>query len=1324
MIETSICCLDKLELYRREKPYEIRFAVPDDFPRTNLQISVYDHIRVEDVRGHENELSIKENGFAVMELDVPMSPEDFSEPQLIQSKYLPPLAEKLKNFLGASRVQVHDYVVRKSHESFPISTGEPYYEWEQPATLLHIDSTPEGTSNIVKAINKDPSDLLKKRYQYVTVWKALRGPVKRWPLMMVDKSTVDPKNDLQPRDMVYDGGVVDTCLVHKSDAHKFKYLSDQKPSEAWVILQSDSGGMTGVPHTAFANPLASEADPRRESIESSGLEALTEKPLLATYFHVSKDQNINANTLERWRADYLDKDDVFHVDFLQQIIIGGACSTDIRLSDDTRKVFQRWNTVNITYDPDLEIDSGPYYVANGVVHSVWKVYEDRQLAFVQATWPSPDSNGQVARPKINSPGNAYRGHGIAVPARSYSRKWLASAASVERNSDRPLRGIRVAVKDNYHIKGTPTTLGNRAYFETYPIQENTAEAVSRLLKAGVHVVGKVHLSSFAMMEHPTQSVDYQAPFNPRGDGYLITGGSSGGSAAAVAAYDWIDIAVCSDTTGSARIPALQTGIFGLRPSIDSMPGDGLVKAWPDMDTPAWFGRDLQAFPEVFRVLHGFDGAESNFSNEAPLEILYPSDFLPTDDPEQLKAMESFLEDITKGTGCSYRQISIGKEWQNTAPVEEKDLHQYLYNLTRHGWYYAAYHSFDDFRDEYEKKHGHGPFVTEVVRWTLGKEVDIEQHVEIMNRLSIFRSWFLEHFMPKRPHNTLVAMHIDAVKPRYRDEYPGNSNPVVPGLRATYLSAILRAPELAIPSSASMSKSICAWDVLTADTKHLANLLHEGSLTSVQLVEICLEQIAKHDGYLHAMLSIPPRESLLATAATLDDERRSGTVRSPLHGIPIILKDNIDTHPGLGMKTSAGSWALVDSRPRRNAPVVDKLIDAGLIILGKANLSVSFPLISFFISGSLMGKDLPSGWSAVGGQTQSPYVRGGVQKGDSKDGHSMPSGSSSGTAAAVAAGYAPLSIGTETNGSLVWPASRCALYSLKPTIGLVSQRGIVPVSHTCDTAGPMAKTPYDLAVVTDVITGRSPDNSFTSALTGSWSEIAVGVLDYKKWWHDTGFLKPVEEATVQMYAAFQTAYDTIKPSAKQFVEDLPLVSPGDFELNGRDSLLTVLLTDFRADFDNYLHDLEYTGLKDFNSLKDFKVDEDKHVEWPINHNQGRIEDAAALNISPEEYEAHLQNVRDTGRRRGIDHILNKYGVDVIIGPADSQLTKIAAAAGYPIASLPLGFLDYNGRAFGMLAIASANNESKLIEVMSAWDAMFDPVKPPPLLAEDSTTGSYI
>ncbi|KAL6714329.1 hypothetical protein ACLMJK_007752 [Lecanora helva] len=286
-----------------------------------------------------------------------------------------------------------------------------------------------------------------------------------------------------------------------------------------------------------------------------------------------------------------------------------------------------------------------------------------------------------------------------------------------------------------------TSLGNRAYFETYPVQSVTATVISRLIDAGAHIVGKAHLSSFAMMEHPTQSVDYQAPFNPRGDGYLITGGSSGGNAAAIAAYDWLDVGLCSDTE----------------------PGKPYSR---------------KPFPE----------------------ILYPKDFMPRDYPEQVDAMKSLIEDSSKSSGVAYREISIEEDWRESAPVAEKDLKEYLYNSTRFGWFYAAYHSFDEFRQQFYAVHGHLPFVTEVVRWywQLGSEVNSEQHTEMMTRFSIFRDWFVRQYQLDDSSGNVVAIHIDTIRPKYRDQYPGDMNPDVPGLRPTYLSAILEAPELAIP----------------------------------------------------------------------------------------------------------------------------------------------------------------------------------------------------------------------------------------------------------------------------------------------------------------------------------------------------------------------------------------------------------------------------------------------------------------------------------------------------------------------------------------------
>ncbi|KAK0511028.1 hypothetical protein JMJ35_006580 [Cladonia borealis] len=165
-------------------------------------------------------------------------------------------------------------------------------------------------------------------------------------------------------------------------------------------------------------------------------------------------------------------------------------------------------------------------------------------------------------------------------------------------------------------------------------------------------------------------------------------------------------------------------------------------------------------------------------------------------------MEDFIKDMSQSTNCTYRKISIRDDWQETAPVEEKDLRKYLYCTTRHSWFYAAYHAFDEFREKYIEAHGRAPFVTEVVRWywTIGSDVTLEQHMEMMHRFSVFKAWFVDRYMVSRTRKNVIALHIDTVKARYRDEYPGNNNPEVPGLRATYLSVILEAPELAIPIS--------------------------------------------------------------------------------------------------------------------------------------------------------------------------------------------------------------------------------------------------------------------------------------------------------------------------------------------------------------------------------------------------------------------------------------------------------------------------------------------------------------------------------------------
>lgn len=248
------------------------------------------------------------------------------------------------------------------------------------------------------------------------------------------------------------------------------------------------------------------------------------------------------------------------------------------------------------------------------------------------------------------------------------------------------------------------------------------------------------------------------------------------------------------------------------------------------------------------------------------------------------------------------------------------------------------------------------------------------------------------------------------------------------------------------------------DLLTTPAWKWQAALSANEITSVALIEACLSQIERlnHQSLgLNAMITVAPLASLITQAQTLDNERRSGLVRSPLHGIPIVIKDIFNTAPALAMPTTCGAAALAPAVGRDNCRLVDRLLGAGMIILGKTNLTEFCGLRA---SGMRMGL------SSLGGQTQSPYIRDGLDEQDTPLGHTHAGGSSSGSAVAVAAGFAPISIGSETCGSLVVPANRAGLYSLKITneraAGML-RAGMHRLSLSFDSVGAMARSARDL-----------------------------------------------------------------------------------------------------------------------------------------------------------------------------------------------------------------------------------------------------------------------
>ncbi|KAM6480980.1 amidase family protein [Trichoderma sp. SZMC 28011] len=495
------------------------------------------------------------------------------------------------------------------------------------------------------------------------------------------------------------------------------------------------------------------------------------------------------------------------------------------------------------------------------------------------------------------------------------------------------------------------------------------------------------------------------------------------------------------------------------------------------------------------------------------------------------------------------------------------------------------------------------------------------------------------------------------------------------------------------------------NVLTVTASELEAKLNDNSITSRQLVKLYLSQIAKYNGYLKAVIAVAPEELLDRTAAGLDAERAAGNVRGPLHGIPILLKDNIATVPELRLPTTGGSLALVGSKPRKNADIVDQLIGAGVIIIGKANLSEW----SWSNMASL-------GWSAVGGQTQSAYVRGGLREGDSIGGHSSPGGSSTGSAVSVAAGFSPIAVGADTMGSLIMPSDRSALYTIKPTVKIVSQTGIIPITLELDSAGPMAKSALDLANLLQILVDPSkttiPEGGYKSAATGSWGNIRIGILEPEKWLFDTKLVKYEKQATDQMLREWKQAYEKLKFVAK-VVKPVTLISLEESTDNGRIKIWNAFDTTLKDLIQKYLSGVDNSKIHSLEDLIEFnKTHADKELP-PGADNQAALLRAAEAKMTDDEYNDIMNSARELCGKNGIDKTLEENDVDIIIGPGDGPMFGIALTAGYPVATVPLGYLEFNGRPFGMQIAAKAHQEALLIQAQSAWEATFPKRQPPPL-----------
>jgi amidase len=462
-------------------------------------------------------------------------------------------------------------------------------------------------------------------------------------------------------------------------------------------------------------------------------------------------------------------------------------------------------------------------------------------------------------------------------------------------------------------------------------------------------------------------------------------------------------------------------------------------------------------------------------------------------------------------------------------------------------------------------------------------------------------------------------------------------------------------------------------------------LHAGTLTSVALVDVYVARIEEVDPALGSVLEVSPDAP--ARAAALDEERAAAHVRGPLHGMPILVKDNVGmTGP---LRTTAGSLALLEARPRRDATVVERLRAAGAIVLGTTNLSEW---------ANFRSTHSTSGWSARGGQCRNPYAL-----------DRNPCGSSSGSGAAVAANLCVAAVGTETDGSIVCPSSVNGVVGIKPTIGLVSRAGIVPIAHSQDTAGPMARTVPDAVALLVAMAGRDPLDAATVSAPAGWDPLgALASTD----------LRGLTVGVARNLAGFHPGVDACFEDALQALADLgaTLADPADVphaEDLG-DPELEVLLYEFRHDLEAYLAELDGECPRTFEALIAFN---DAHAgEELVHFGQEHFLRAAQKGpLTEPAYLEALATCRRLAREEGLDVAFAASGADVLVAPTAGPAWKIdhvngdhpswgnsgpAAIAGYPVISVPMG--SVSGLPVGLSFIGPAWSEPVLVRCAAAFE----------------------
>ena len=526
--------------------------------------------------------------------------------------------------------------------------------------------------------------------------------------------------------------------------------------------------------------------------------------------------------------------------------------------------------------------------------------------------------------------------------------------------------------------------------------------------------------------------------------------------------------------------------------------------------------------------------------------------------------------------------------------------------------------------------------------------------------------------------------------------------VTAGLACATGAACRPAPPAAGPRGLA-APTIAPFALQEATLADLQAGMRSGRYTARTLCEYYLGRIEDLDGRgpaLHSVIEVNPDAPRIAQE--LDAERKAKGPRGPLHGIPVLVKDNVATADR--MATTAGSLALLGAKPPVDAFVVQRLRAAGAVLLGKANLS---EWANFRSSNS------SSGWSARGGQCRNPYAL-----------DRSPCGSSSGTAAGIAANFAAVGVGTETDGSIVCPSSACSLVGIKPTLGLVSRSGIVPIAHSQDTAGPMARTVSDAAILLGALAGADARDAATAAAPPS-------VPDY------TRFLDPkglegarIGVARTKLFG-YHLATDAVVNRALELMRHAGavIVDPADIPHLGEydDAELTVLLYEFKADLNRYLAEFAPgAAVKTLQDVIDFN-ERNRDREMPYFGQDLFVKAQEKGPLTDQAYRDALDKCGKLGGEEGLKAVLQQHKLDAVVAPTGNPAWPIdfidgdhflggsstpAAVAGFPHVTVPAGYVL--GLPVGLSFIGAPWSEGTLVKLAYAYEQASALRRPPRFL----------